>query len=367
MALHDEIETKHERVRQFLHSHHLDGVLLSSTHNFAWFTGGASNYVNTASTNGSSHLLVTAHSRTILSNNIEGPRLLEEEDGIQFFEHDQYPWHDAREQSEVVRKHTVGKRIACDGGMAGIPLLPHDFDLLRHTLLEDEVVRFREVCRDTGEALGNAARTIEPGQSELEIAGLLSLELRRKGLVPIVVLVAVDERIRRFRHPLPTGGRLTRYAELIVCGRRKGLVGAATRSVHFGKVPEEIQTRHQAVMKVDAAAMLGTRAGRPLRDVLHDIRETYAKTGFSDEWQKHHQGGLIGYQAREYLVNPTDQHVAELNQGFAWNPSITGAKSEDTMLLTVDGPEILTHTPDWPEQEIIIGARALPRPEILVR
>jgi len=137
--------------------------------------------------------------------------------------------------------------------------------------------------------------------------------------------------------------------------------------VHFGPIPDDVQARIEACAEVDARITAASRPGKTLDELFHTLQDAYAAVGYPDEWQKHHQGGLIGYQAREYLVNPTDQHVAELNQGFAWNPSITGAKSEDTMLLTVDGPEILTHTPDWPEQEIIIGDRALPRPEILVR
>ena len=34
---------------------------------------------------------------------------------------------------------------------------------------------------------------------------------------------------------------------------------------------------------------------------------------------------------------------------FAWNPSITGAKAEDTFVLCDDGTrDVVTHDPDWP-------------------
>jgi hypothetical protein len=37
------------------------------------------------------------------------------------------------------------------------------------------------------------------------------------------------------------------------------------------------------------------------------------------------------------------------NQAFAWNPSIRGAKNEDTILATSKGIEVLTaHSADWP-------------------
>lgn len=367
MTLRTEIETKHEQIRQFMHGHHLDGVLMTSTHNFAWFTGGGSNYVNTATECGAAHLLVTANSRVVICNNIEAARLMGEEDFSGLVDFEQHSWHDHREESEAIRKHTAGKRLACDIGMPGLSLLPADFDLLRHTLVEDEIARYREICRDTGEALGVAARSAKPGQTEHEIAGIMACEMLKRALLPIVLLVAADDRINRYRHPLPTSCKMTRSAEMVICARRKGLVSAATRIVHYGKLPQDLARRHEAVMKVDAAAILASKPGRPVREVFEDIRAMYARTGFPDEWKLHHQGGLIGYQPREYIAGPADAHTVRMNQAFAWNPSITGTKSEDTILITEYGPEVLTTSPDWPQEEIIVADRAVSRPEILVR
>ena len=60
-------------------------------------------------------------------------------------------------------------------------------------------------------------------------------------------------------------------------------------------------------------------------------------------------------------------HVVE-NQAFAWNPSITGAKSEDTVLCTPGGVEVLTaHSQEWPS---VMGKTAdghtLRRADVLV-
>ena len=139
MSLTTEVEAKHEKVRTFLHAHHLDGVLLSKHHNFAWFTAGGSNFVNTAAEVGTAHLLITVDRRILISNNIEGARLREELEARDEFEFEQHAWHDPRGQSEILRAHAAGKRLACDGGIPGMSPLPSDFDLLRHTLLDGEL------------------------------------------------------------------------------------------------------------------------------------------------------------------------------------------------------------------------------------
>jgi hypothetical protein len=49
----------------------------------------------------------------------------------------------------------------------------------------------------------------------------------------------------------------------------------------------------------------------------------------------------------------------------AWNPSITRVKSEDTVLLTTDGCEVLTRTDDWPRAHVEVSGGAIERPSLL--
>jgi hypothetical protein len=55
------------------------------------------------------------------------------------------------------------------------------------------------------------------------------------------------------------------------------------------------------------------------------------------------------------------------NQPFAWNPSITGTKSEDTILATSQGPQVITAAQDWPMVSVEGEDGAWQRPDILVR
>jgi len=88
-----------------------------------------------------------------------------------------------------------------------------------------------------------------------------------------------------------------------------------------------------------------TRPGLTLADAFEDCRSFYAEEGYPDEWRLHHQGGMTGYASREVIATPRTHQSIELGQAFAWNPSITGAKAEETFVLTESGPEVITRAP----------------------
>jgi len=56
--------------------------------------------------------------------------------------------------------------------------------------------------------------------TEYQIIGKMEDAVQSRGVQPIVNLIGTDERIFRFRHPLPTEKKLDRYAMLILCGRK---------------------------------------------------------------------------------------------------------------------------------------------------
>jgi hypothetical protein len=60
------------------------------------------------------------------------------------------------------------------------------------------------------------------------------------------------------------------------------------------------------------------------------------------------QGGATGYAGREWVATPTLDASVRLPMGYAWNPTVQGVKSEDTVLVTEEGFEPLTTTGEWP-------------------
>jgi Xaa-Pro aminopeptidase len=359
----DKVERKLSRLRGLLATRGLEAMLLQRVSSFAWATCGAASYVNSASTNGSSALLVTPGGRYLLTSNIEAPRL-EREEGLaaQGWELRVRPWH---RPDDLVAGLTGGLRLAADGPYPGATDLSQEMARLRARLGPEESERFRELGRLCAEAMDCAARAVRPGQTEHEIAGRLAQEAQKRGVLAIVNLVAADERVFDFRHPLPTGKELERYAMLVLGGRRRGLVCSLTRLVHFGPLPDELRRKAEAVARVDATFLFHSRPGRALRDIFSRAMAAYAEGGFGDEWQLHHQGGVAAYESREYLATPDSTDVLEAGQACAWNPSVAGYKSEDTILAGEGGCEVLTAISGWPALAVTVDGQTIPRPAIL--
>ncbi len=358
-----EFDQKQDRIQVMLAERKLDALLLRRVSSFAWATCGAASYVNTATTNGETALLITSSGRHLITNNIEATRLEQEEKlAAQGWEFRVAPWHEAQ---DAVAELTQRLRLGADGPYPGATDLSSDLARLRANLTPEEGERFRLLGRLCAEAMGSAVQAVRPGQTEYQVAGLLAREAESRGAQAIVNLIATDERIFAFRHPLPTDKELERYAMLVLCGRRWGLVCSVTRFVHFGRLPDDLRRKAEAVARVDATFIAATRPGRSLGEIFQRATAAYAEVGFPGEWRLHHQGGPAGYEPREYVATPGSTDVVSVGQVYAWNPSITGTKSEDTILVGEAGNEVLTAIENWPKLLVTVDGQAFARPAIL--
>jgi antitoxin VapB len=355
--------TKHERIISLLEEYDLDGLLIKQVANFAWATDGAASYINTASTYGAGTLLVTRDARHLITNNIEGPRF-DKEEGLRAtgWEFHMDDWYLASDQ---VEKLTKGLKIGADFAHPGSKDVSSELSITRSYLDEGEQERFRVLSSLCAEAMDEAIHQVEPGMTEYQIAGILAKATQARGAQPIVNLIATDDRIYQFRHPLPTDKVMDKYAMLVLCGRQKGLVCSITRLVHFGPLPDPLRTKEEAVAAIDAAMIATTRPGVTAADVFQTAKDAYANAGYPDEYLLHHQGGPAGYAPREFIATPTTKVPISAGQAYAWNPSITGCKSEDTILVGEEGNEIISAIPGWPVIRVKIEGQTIERPAVL--
>lgn len=358
-----ELETKLSKINDILSTHNLGALLVQRVENFAWLTGGAASYVNTADNVGAASLLIMPSGRYLLTNNIEAARLQAKEKlDDQSWEFVISDWYQAADE---ISRLTKGLKLGTDGIYAGGIDVNAALTPLRMTLSPEEQERFRGLSKLCAQAMDTAIRKVKPGMTEFEIAALLNAETQDRGVLPIVNLIATDQRIYEFRHPLPTDKMLDKYAMMVLCGRQYGLVCSITRLVHFGAMPEALTRKAQAVAEINAAMIAATRPGSTLGQIFRLTQAKYAETGFENEWQLHHQGGPAAFLPREGVATPNSEIMVTEGQAYAWNPSITGTKSEDTILVGADGNEIMSAIPDWPMIEVDVEGQIIMRPATL--
>jgi Xaa-Pro aminopeptidase len=363
----DEVGRKLEGVRAWLERTESSGVLLRSQANFAWVTGGGRSQVSIGGEAGVASILVTPEAAALITTNIELARLLEEEVLGLSFETHPHPWQEQDGSSKLLGDLVDPSRCAADLPMEGLSLVDDDFLELRRVLHPAEIARYRDLGRDAATCVAAACAAAEAGETEHEIAARVAFECEMRDILALVNLVAADERISKYRHPLPTSNRLQRALLVALTGRRHGLHASLTRMVSLHLPEDDIVVRHRAVTRVDARAILESVPGTSLGDVLAREIDQYRSEGFPEQWRLHHQGGLTGYSGREAFAVPDSPYRLKANQALAWNPSITSVKSEDTILISDDGFEILTRDPEWPEETVQLPQGGIPRPSLLVK
>ena len=358
-----ELELKLRRIDELLGHYSLNALLLRQSASFAWATCGADPSVNIADRYGEASILIAPHGHYILTNNIEAPRLFEEQ-GLkdQPWEFRVAPWYS---QDGIVSELAQGLQLGADCEYPGALDLSGEVSRMRAALLPEEIERFRSLCRASAEAMDAAIMTVRPGLTELQIAGILARNALTRGVEPVVHLVATDQRIYTYRHPLPTEKRLEKYAMLVLCGRKYGLVASLTRLVHFGPIPEDLRNKARACALIDAHYVTATRPGKKMNEIFQEAADCYRIYGFEDEWHHHHQGGLVGYVPREIIATPDTADEVRQGQAYAWNPSIAGVKSEDTILVGEERNEVLTAIPHWPVAKVNLRGQTVERPGIL--
>jgi len=360
-----ELRYKHERILAWIAERQVDGLIIGRHENIAWATAGQVDCrIGVLRETGPATLLFTRDGeRYYITSNNEADRLAcEEFDGLGFRPIVQ-PWH---KNALAESLPTLAcNRVAADipiGTNAAIPLLN-----LRGPLTCSEIRRYRWLARASSAVIEQIALAIQPGDSERHMQCMVAAALLRQRIQPSVYLTAVDDRVRRYPHPVPRDGVLARLAMLGLCARRWGLTVALTRFIHFGTPPDQLRDDLTVVQQVAAHLLRATSEGVKSDELFQIAQKAYAQLGVPGAEQRHHQGGAIGYMEREWFARPSGTESILSQQAVAWNPSFGSAKCEETFLYDKGRLELLTTTPRLPHVTAKLGGNDIKFSDLLVR
>jgi antitoxin VapB len=359
-----EFEAKRQRLCQHMASSAVAAVQLQRTENIAWLTAGrVDRRVLLPSATGIATILVLRSGDVFyLAPDNEARRLAEEDFAGLPLTAITAPWH-AGDFSAKIRSLAGNGRIAADTAPEGAALLLDH----RASLTDSEVERYRWLGRNTAEVTTHVLQSLRPGITERTMAARVASGLIERGIEPSVLLMAVDERIFRYKHAVAQNATLQHFGMLNLCSRRWGLSISITRFVHFGLLPQRLADAFAVAAEVNARLLAATKAGATSAGLFATAADTYASLGHRGEEERHHQGGATGYAEREWLATPNGKERVVNNQGFAWNPSVAGGKVEDTVLLRNDAIELLTGTPELPIVSTRVGDLSVQSAGVLAR
>jgi Xaa-Pro aminopeptidase len=364
----DDVELKHNQIRDFLNATDHDAVVLGLADSVAWFTSGGDLGLDLISEPSAILLYINRSSRAVIADNVESGRVFEEELAGLGFQLKEHPWHEDR--ARVVAELSHNKRLVTDLGQNGVELARRENDplrRLRRRLTPLERVRLRLLGRTLSQAVEATCRNFDRGEREADVAGHLAHRLIREGVTPLDLRVASEERQVRFRQPPSKAAPIRRLATITVTGRRHGLCASLTRTVSFGEVDNAFRADFALAAMVDATCIFFSRPGQIVSEVFRRAKRIYEKFNHPQEWLLDYQGNLVGYSAREAVLRPESNLMLESDVAIAWSPSVGAARAQDTVVIDSRGYEVVTAVKDWPQIEVSVKGYPIQRPGILVR
>jgi len=356
--LNKEIEIKITAIRNLYKSFGKTSILIEKQYNLSWLFKWKT-HVNFASINGFVDVIVTEDGLYLIANNVEAPRIIQEERFVDITLCE-YFWYEPEMRNQLINEITGGNHLV-DGNVE------NEIRAIRSTLTNSEIADFSKLCMDSGLIMQETCMQLKQGSSEFVAASMIAQKCLEREIEPVILLVAADERIQKFRHPLPTSNPINDYVMLVMGVRREGQYSCLTRFVAFSEPSDEIKKRRDAVLRLTGMLLSDTRPGVDTAQLFRALVKGYENEGFPNEWKLHHQGGLGGYNSREYKASPTVSIPVKAGQIYVWNPSITGYKAEDTMVVTEKENKILTVTPELPTVDIDCYGKIVRQADIIVR
>ncbi|WP_195277425.1 M24 family metallopeptidase [Anaerotruncus rubiinfantis] len=364
MTIMEEIQIKLDRIRKALERLSLDAVYLKRQDNFAWMTGGGINYVGLGEM-GNCSLLITRDSQYAITTNIEAARMRDEEklEDLGYPIHCQ-TWYENAFEGETIRRLVPSGKVGFDHGNPAGPNISNEIRLLRFSLTESEVERYLVGGYLTARAIEETIAQARPGDSELSIIGKLAHRIRETGLDVVSAMCAADDRISNYRHPVPTDRIVRERVQLGGNMRYRGLIICCTRLMNFVPVSSQLASQYRANVEIDCTLMANSIPGQSFVSALEAGQKAYEAHGYGEEFKLHHQGGPIGYAGRDYRVDFSTPGLIQENQAFCWNPSITGTKSEDTVIATSHGIIPVSRPVICPVMTVTVEDQTFTRPAI---
>lgn len=212
-----------------------------------------------------------------------------------------------------------------------------------------ETAAIRKAADFSAQALERTRRSFKPGITEIELAGILDLEIRRQGCQnAFETIVAFGPNGSRPHHqPSPRQLRKTDTILIDFGARYQGYCSDITRCFVVGKPTRAYRQAYEVVERAQAASIAAARAGAELKVVDEAARAVIRESGFP----VHGHGGGHGFGLEIHeipFLKEDAKGTLKAGQIITIEPGIYvpgrfGIRIEDDILITENGCRLVTH------------------------
>jgi len=354
------IKRRRSQVQDLLHQHRLDAVLFFHPPNLRYLCGFTGTDGVLVVDGAGSVFLTDSRYTTQARDQVSADEVREYSvklDGIVDFLK-QSTYHRLGFEADTLPFSTV-ERLR--GGVAAkLELVPVGKELQGLRQLKDagEIAALEQAGRIAAEAFEAVRPMLRPGVAEREIALELEFALRRLGAEDKAFdfIVASGE-----RGALPHGvasDKLLRRGELVTIDfgcRYQGYHSDETVTLSLGPPTERMREVFDIVLQAHDLALEQVRPGLSLRQLDKIAREYIAGRGYADYFG-HGLGHGVGLEIHEPpAVSPRAEALLEegmvitIEPGI-YLPGVGGVRIEDMLVVTAEGPQVLTRLPKQLQQ-----------------
>jgi Xaa-Pro dipeptidase len=224
---------------------------------------------------------------------------------------------------------------------------------------ESELVILRQAAEYADYAIEVGVNEIAEGKTELEILTAIELALKKKGIAHMSFDTMVLSGPKTASPHGKPGDRKIQKGDFVLFDLGviyKGYCSDITRTVSFGEPSDAQKEVYETVRKAEQDAVDAVKPGVRAMDLDKIARDVITQAGYG-EFFTHRLGHGLGISVHEF-PSVTGNNEMELIEGMVftiepgiYDPSITGVRIEDDVVVTKDGGEVLTK---YPKELVII-------------
>lgn len=342
------------RLQDYLTAHQYDGILLLSQTNLRYFAG----FTGTTAVG-----FVTPETAFILTDSRYTEQAQNQCEGYEVIQYKGSIWETI---ADIVKTRKINLSVCAFEGnyvpvdtyqtfsdiLVGSQFASVNLTSLRATKRPDELTLMREAARIGDEAFAALLPQLKVGMTERDARVILEIEMLKRGSEEpsFDTIVASGH-----RSSMPHGVASDKVIEdgdfvtFDFGAVYKGYHSDMTRTIVMGKASKQQRELYDVVLNAQLKGLAAVKSGVTGKTVDAACRDSIAADGYGDYFN-HGTGHGVGLDIHEEPVaSPRSDTVLEPNMIVTVEPGVylpgeIGLRIEDSVIVTDDGYELLTHT-----------------------